>query len=93
MRIVRPTEPPSMKVIVDTIVFGEVELAVTQQTVPQKERIDAVITKEGTVAIIPGTPAVSPCAPALPTGARLLARIHLNFGMPSIWMGCIEEVL
>lgn len=93
MRIVRPTDPPSMAIIIDTIVAGEVELAV-RESLPEKDRIDAVFAKEGVVGILPGTPTEGqPLQPVLATGMRLLARLHIGRHQDAVWWGSIEEVL
>lgn len=91
MRIVRPTEPPSMTVIVDTIVSGEVELPITPAH-PIKSRIDIVFAREGTVGVLAGTPTPHPAlAPVLAIGMREIARIHVPCAVANIWSGLIEE--
>lgn len=91
MRIVRPTNPPSMAVIVDTVVYGEVELAV-QPSHPTKARIDVVFAKSGTVGVLPGNPSsTEPLQPALATGMRMLARLHIGQYQDAVWEGSIEQ--
>jgi hypothetical protein len=90
MRIVSETVPPSMGVVVDTIVFGKVELAI-QPSHAVKKRIDVVFAKGGVVGVMPGTPTASPAPPALATGMRELAKIYVREDAHRIVDNNIEE--
>lgn len=93
MRIVRPTEPPSMAVVVDTIVAGEVELSLTPADL-HRSRIDIVFAKEGMVGVLNGAGVLTghiPAPPALATGLRELARVHVSRGQGVIgWASIVE---
>ena len=96
MRIVMPTEPPSMAVIVDTVVFGEVTLSVHPADLT-KSRIDIVFAKEGTVGILQGASRApsngEPAPPARATGMRELARLHIGATQAAVWWRNIEKAL
>lgn len=82
-----------MAVIVDTVVAGEVELSLMPADL-HRSRIDVVFAKEGVVGVLPGTgvlPGSVPAPPALATGMRQLAKVHVSRGQHVIWWASIEE--
>jgi hypothetical protein len=100
MHIVRPTNPPSMTVLVDTILFGDVEIYLIPADL-DLPRIDLIVAYPGTsgrlrdgyISAISGTPAKDPLQPAIPLSGRILAKIMVNRAQTSIEQLHISEVL
>jgi hypothetical protein len=97
MKIVKPTLSPTMAVVVDTL-FDETTIAVGPAD-HLKARIDTVFVRtepDGSqfVGIRWGTPhATAPAPPALFTGERALAHLHIARHQTSIADIHIAEVL
>lgn len=98
MRIVERTKPASMAVVVDTILAGKVTLTVEPLHLDEG-RIDIVYVRklENSEDVITGVligPSTKrkPLRPALATGMRKLAEIHLPAGTHCILQKHIREV-
>ena len=100
MRIVKPTNPPSMAVVVDTLAAGLVTLSL-EPAHPAESRIDIVYIRSGdgplsAVGVLLGGGAVADenvLVPMLFTGMRELARIRVNRAVVCIRETDIEETL
>lgn len=96
MRIVKPTNPPSMAIIVDTITQGDVQFHIAPAH-PVYSRTDIVWCKPGFVGVLHGIDKVGAPSRSLddvivPTGGRLLAKIYVYPSCPAIYKGNIEEI-
>lgn len=91
MKIVRPTSPPSMSVIVDTVIAGQVEL-ILNMAHPVHRRIDLIFACDGMVGVLAGVAAASPITPTLSTQMRALAKVHILPATPWVPEGAIEEL-
>ena len=77
MKIVKPTIPPSMSVIVDPITSEQVILTLMGSH-PVKSRIDSIFVKDGKIGVLPGVECNGPPLYSAPTvGMRILARITI----------------
>lgn len=77
MRIIKPTLPPSMSVIVDPIMSDSVILTLMGSH-PVKSRIDSIFVKDGKIGILPGTECNGPPLYSVPGAEmRILARITI----------------
>lgn len=91
MKIIKPTNPPSMAVIVDPIITEPVVLAIPPADWC-KDRIDIVYAKPGMVGVCYGALAYEPSLPALPKGMRALAHIYVPHAINVILPHLIEEL-
>lgn len=95
MRIVRPTEPPSMAVIVETLFMGERHLTVLPAD-PLKPRIDTVFADSNgihwIVGIASGYAAIAPTPPVLWPGRRAIAHLHIKPAAAYVVEKDIEEL-
>ncbi len=101
MRIVKPNSPESMSVIVDTI-FSEKHVIWLAPSHPAMDRVDIIYTKPMrlglyiNVAIGPavndGTKSWEWPLPALPEGARAVAKIYIHRAQTAIFDSNIVEM-
>lgn len=89
MRIVKTTNPPSMAVVVDTIVSHEVTMVIAPAD-PQYERIDVVCIANGMVTVITGSSGYHPLPPRV-NNMRILATIYIPHGVSQVMPYMIKE--
>jgi len=85
MRIVKQTNPPTMAVIIDTVIHNQLTFFISPSD-PVFTRIDTVWANKGAVGIVNGSSSTVPAPPPTPSGARLLALITVH---PSV--SCITD--
>lgn len=92
MRLVKPCDPPSLAVVVDTLFYGVQELRLAPPH-PIFPRIDVIWISPGVFGVQTGIPDPSPLEPILPgQSVRKIARITINPSSMMIVDSNIEEV-
>jgi len=97
MKIVKPTRPESMAVLVDTIMHGDVTIMINPSEIT-RSRVDIIFVTENLVGVLTGPsiaiglPVSSWPLPTLPEGARALAKVVVHSCVTSIYDGNIMEL-
>lgn len=91
MRLVRPTHPPSMAVLVDTVLHGIMELAIPQAD-NRFNRLDAICVDSGEIKLFTGVPAYHPMRPNVGK-RRLIATIYVPHSVFQIMHHHITETI
>jgi len=93
MKIVKPTNPPTMAVIVDTVIHDELVFNITPSHI-EHTRIDLVWVSKGMVGVLIGTPELVGAAipPAIKPGMRIVAKITIHPSVVHIYEDNIEEI-